>query len=206
MLKGRPMRHALLLSRLRDLSRNNARGLTLVEVVIVLGVFSVIVAAIWLVVSVVYENVRQYNAIRSLQTIVQNARQLWTRVPQLTGTVTNYTTTLDSQAAFPLEMRYTAGSATGVLNHAWANSSSGTVTVTYSDADTFVVTFSSLPRKACIGLATRLSGGEVTNLEGVRIGTTTYSGTSLPLTVVTANIACTSDTSNTISWYFNIRA
>lgn len=186
-------------------------GLSLVEMAIVLGVFSVVIAAIWLVVSVVYENVRQYNATRNLQTIVQNARQLWTRVPRLSGTPTNYTADFDFQTVFPKEMRTSSGNCTsasdatcGKIQHPWA--SSDNVTVTYFDADTFNVTFANLSKKACIGLAVRISGGDITNLEAVVIGTTTYSGTNLPLTPVTADVACSSPTANTITWQFNIRA
>lgn len=186
----------------------NRQGLTLVETVIVLGVFSIVIAAIWLVVSVVFENVKQYNAIRNVQTTVQNARQLWTRVSQLSGTPTDYTATMDSQAAFPLDMRYAPGTAGGILNHPWSSSATGTVTVTYVDGDTFAINFTSVPKKACIGLVTRMSGGEISNLEALVINSNVWATTSMPLTIVDANgsSGCTSATANTVTWRFNIRA
>ncbi|MBY0428211.1 MAG: prepilin-type N-terminal cleavage/methylation domain-containing protein, partial [Alphaproteobacteria bacterium] len=76
-------------------------GLTLVEATIVLAIVSVIIAAVWTVSSVVYENARQYQANRQMQTTVQNIRQLYARVNLLTN-IAEVTCTLDAQAAFPV--------------------------------------------------------------------------------------------------------
>lgn len=180
-------------------------GLTLVETTIVLAVVSVIVAAVWMVSSVVYENARQYTANRQLQTVVQNIRQVYLRINKFSAAGTALTATLDGQSVFPVEMRYNQSATTGVINHPWSTSSSGTVTVATVSTTTFGITFSNLPRKACVGLATKLSGGDLTGLQKVSVNSSSNSGSSLPLTVVTANTQCTSASSNTITWEFGLR-
>jgi prepilin-type N-terminal cleavage/methylation domain-containing protein len=202
--------------RLSPSLRHNRSGMTLIETVIVLGVFAVIIAAVWLVVSVVYENVRQTTATRNLQTVVQNMRQLMVRSPSIDedGTSTN-TQLLDRQGAFPVDMRVNQGDCIspsfnncGRLNHPWATNTTGTVTTNAigTNSATFYIRFASVPKKACIGLATKLSGGEISNLEGVVINGSSFTGTGLPLTVVSANLACNAGANNTIEWRFNIRA
>jgi Tfp pilus assembly protein PilE len=190
---------------------HNASGLTLVETTIVLAVVSVIVAAVWMVSSVVYENARQYQANRQVQTIVQNVRQLYTRVNALA--VADVTVTLDRQFAFPVEMRVTqnttAATADGLLNHPWVSLGTGSVKVYNADSTSFVVVFQGVPKKACIGLATKMTGGEITGIKGFKVGTYTggaYTGSmSLPVTIVTAATACSGAT-NDVSWYFDFRS
>ncbi|MDX1921596.1 MAG: type 4 pilus major pilin [Alphaproteobacteria bacterium] len=183
-------------------------GMTLVEATIVLAVASVIIAAVWMVSAVVYENARQYQANRQLQTIVQNVRQLYARVNALTN-IADVTCTLDAQAAFPVEMRVAQGtpcSTTPALNHPWSSATAGTVRVFNRTSTTFGIVFSGLPKKACVGLATKLTGGDITNLTAVIINSgTPITGTSLPITIVTSNAAC-NVTSNTLEWQFDIRA
>lgn len=191
---------------------NMQAGLTLVEASIVLAIVSVIIAAVWTVSSVVYENARQYQANRQMQATVQNIRQLYARINAVT-TATDVTCTLDAQAAFPIEMRVTQGtpcsSGTAKLNHPWASRVDGSVAVvnklpTASTPSGFTVRFTNLPRKACIGLATKLTGGDITNLFAVRIN-----GASVtpPVTIVTSTSSCNApgDT-NSIEWDFDIRA
>lgn len=182
-------------------------GMSLVETAIVLGIVSVIIAAVWMVSSVVYENARQYQANRQLQTTVQNIRQLYTRVNALTN-LADVTATLDSQKAFPIEMRVDQSSGAGKLNHPWGSSSTGTVLTYNRTASTFGIVFSKLPQKACIGLATKLSGGEISNITGMKVGTGSSPSavSSLPISVVTAASLCTSTSGdNTIEWDFDIR-
>lgn len=186
-------------------------GLTLVETVVVLGVFAIIVAAVWVVVGVVYENVHQYQATQQIQTIVQNTRQVYTRISGFSSAAgTSLTATLDAQDVFPKEMRVTPGAATGILNHPWSTRTAGSVSVVVADASTFGVQFNSLPKKACISLATKLSGGELAGLSSVGFGvggaiTSVKSGTDIPLTVVGAALACTSTSDNSVQWNFALR-
>jgi Tfp pilus assembly protein PilE len=192
--------------------KNNA-GLTLVETAIVLAVVSVIIAAVWSVSSVVYENARQYQANRQLQSTVQNARQLYTRINGFTAAAgSDLAVTLDKQDAFPKEMRVVQGtactSAPCALNHPWSSVSTGTVTAFVgSTSNSFAIKFSALTKKACVGLATKLSGGDISNLLSIKINSGSYlSGTSLPVGAVGADVACTSATANSIEWVFDIRA
>jgi type II secretory pathway pseudopilin PulG len=185
----------------------NNSGLTLVETTIVLAVVSVIIAAVWMVSSVVYENARQYQANRQMQTIVQNVRQLYARVNAL-STFADVTATMDSQLAFPIEMRLAQGTASDKLNHPWGQASTGTVRIYNRTSTTFGIVFTAVPKQACIGLATKLSGGEISNLSSFKINSSTYSGTGLPVTIVTANggSQCGAGNSNTLEWIFEIRA
>jgi len=191
---------------MRNMRLDNRAGMTLVETAIVLAIVSVIIAAVWTVSSVVYENARQYQANRQMQTIVQNVRQLYARINLLT-TDGDVTATLDSQAAFPVEMRLNQSTASDKLNHPWASQSGGSVRV-YNRLSvnnrTFGIVFSNLPKKACIGLATKLTGGDITNLSSVLINSTSVTP---PVTIVTAASSCNAagDT-NTIEWRFDIRA
>ena len=182
-------------------------GMTLVETTIVLAVVSVIIAAVWMVSSVVYENARQYQANRQMQTIVQNVRQLYARVNALTN-IADVTSTLDAQQAFPTEMRVAQGTASDKLNHPWGQAAAGTVRVYNRSATTFGIVFTGVPKKACIGLATKLTGGEISNLRTFIIASTSYTGTALPVTIVTAAGAsqCGAGDNNTLEWQFEIRA
>lgn len=182
-------------------------GLTLVEATIVLAVASVIIAAIWMVSTVVYENARQYQANRQMQTLVQNIRQLYARVNQLTN-IADVSCTLDNQAAFPIEMRVAQGtpcsSGTAALNHPWTSRTAGSVLVYNRNATTFGVVFSNLPKKACIGLATKLTGGDITGLKAVIIN---GSSVTPPVTIVTSAASCNiAGDTNSIEWQFDIRS
>src|SRR5262249_27433125 len=143
-----------------------------------------------------------------------NARQLYSRIAIFPASATaNQTLTLDRQAAFPQEMRVTPGTnettADGKINHPWSGDSAGTVTVVVvgagSTSSTFGVHFTKMPKKACISMATKLSGGEISNLSGLVINGTTNGLSSLPLTLITAATQCTSDTDNIMEWQFNLR-
>jgi prepilin-type N-terminal cleavage/methylation domain-containing protein len=181
------------------------KGFTLIELAIVLGVFAVIVAGIWMVVAVVYENVHQYQANRQIQTMVQNIRQLQQRITHFdTSNLSELTASLDNQAAFPLEMRVSEGTANGNLNHPW--STSGNAVHVYSRAATeFGIEFTGLPRKVCIQIATKMSGGEITGMTGIGFnGGTPLTLTSLPLTVVGAAVQCTNALANSVEWRFTL--
>ncbi|NDE90963.1 MAG: prepilin-type N-terminal cleavage/methylation domain-containing protein [Alphaproteobacteria bacterium] len=183
---------------------HNKAGLTLVETTIVLAIVSVIISAVWMVSSVVYENAHQYQANRQLQAIVQNVRQLYARLNALTN-LADVTITLDAQAAFPIEMRVNQSNAAGLINHPWASTATGSVKIFNRTSTTFGVVFSNLPKKACIGLATKLTGGEITNLSQVIINGTITPSSALPISVVSANLSCTSPNANSFEWQFNIR-
>lgn len=186
-------------------------GINLIELTIVLGVVSIIIGAVWLVASVVYENVRQYNATHNMQTLVQNIRQLYTRISVFPASSlgSNLTQTLDRQSAFPLDMRVTQGTndttADGKINHPWVSNSSGSVTVLAVTGNSFSVRFISMPKKACISMATKLSGGEIANLSSLIINGNAFQPDQMPLTVVGASVSCSSPESNTMEWRFGLR-
>ncbi|MBI3419754.1 MAG: hypothetical protein HY053_06450 [Proteobacteria bacterium] len=160
---------------------------------------------LWLVVAVVYENVRQYQANRELQSIVQNVRQLEMRISSFSDSLgTDITATLDNQTAFPVEMRVSEATANGNLNHPWS-SSGNTVHLLVEGATSFGIKFTSVPKKSCITLATKLSSGELQGLTSMEVGGTTVAIANLPINVVQAAGMCTSSNANTVKWVFNLR-
>lgn len=191
------------------------RGMTLIETTVVLAVFSIVIAGIWIAVNSVMENAKATNTVRQLQSIVQNARQVWTSIPQLSGTTTDYTAQLDFQKIFPLEMRLQPGACAtptatncGQLRHAWLSTANVTVYGITGVKTRFTVKYNNLPQKACISLAMRVSGGDVTNLYSLSINSgTAITGTSLPVPLGTASTQCNkTDSTNSLAWTFDIRA
>lgn len=184
-------------------------GLSLIETVIVLGVFALVVGGIWAAASIVNENARQYQASQQIQTIAQNVRQLYARVSDLSGYTPNQdiTGTIEGQAAFPASMCLTAGCPTNAVNTDITNGWSGQVHVRAytANATSFDIQYTGLPLKACIGLAAKLSGGDMVGLSVVTINNTPFSGIQLPLTVVTAGGACNNNSNNSVAWTFNLR-
>jgi prepilin-type N-terminal cleavage/methylation domain-containing protein len=186
-------------------TRPSNTGFTLIEIAIVLGVFAVIMAGIWLVVSVVYENVRGYETNRQLQTIVQNVRQLSQRISGFSSAAgTDVTANYDAQGAFPVEMRLNQQVTNGNLNHPWANTGDA-VHMFVRGPTSFGIQITKLPKKACISLVTKLSTGELAGLTAISVNGAADI-TSFPIALVDAAVACTQATSsNTVEWKFNLR-
>ncbi len=196
---------------MRHTRLKSCAGFTLIELAIVLGVFSIVMAALWIVASLVYENVRQHQLSREVQTIVQNIRQVSNNISRFTvAPDTDLTQTYDQQGVFPREMRLNPpasdDTADGILNHPWSTLATGTARV-FSRVDNthFGVSFIQMPRKACVGMATKLSGSEISGLSALRINGNTYTGAALPLTVVVANAACNNGDTNLVEWQFTLR-
>ncbi|HVY12273.1 MAG TPA: type II secretion system protein [Alphaproteobacteria bacterium] len=180
-------------------------GFTLLESAVVLGVIALLVGGIWMIVKVVYENTYEHQARMQIATLVRNFRQLYSRVGELTPDIPgDYTTLLDQQNAVPAEMRINAGANDGKLNHPWTSDPSGNVRVLYSTPSVFSVYLSRLPRKPCVALVSKLSGGEISGLSSILVDGTTYSSTDFPVGVVTANVGCNSDT-NGVYFNYNLR-
>jgi prepilin-type N-terminal cleavage/methylation domain-containing protein len=186
--------------------RDCRKGFTLVEIAIVLGIFALIMAGIWMVVAVVGENTRSYEASRQLQAMVQGIRQIEQRITGYTPTSIGNAITdrLDSQGAFPPEMRMQA-SVTNNLNHPWAGDGNAVHVFARSPSE-FGIQFTKLPKKACITLATKMSGSELSGLQSLNVNGNVTNITNLPLTLISATSRCTqNDSTNTIEWRFNLR-
>ena len=183
-------------------------GLTLIESVIVLGVFGVILAALWLVVGVVYENVRQYNASRQIQTIVNNARQIFSASATLTSS-TDYTARFVAQRVFPSEMLTSNDLTTARPNHPWETRAGGSVLVR---ADTpaggattttdFDVRFTNLPQKACISMLAKTSTSDFSGVTQVWLNGASL---ALPVTLIQADTNCQAGNANILTWVFPMR-
>ncbi len=186
-------------------SSRSQHGFTLIELAIVLGIFALILSAIWLVVAVVYENVRQYQANHLMQSMVQNIRQLEQRITRFDSSLgvsnRDITVNLDTQGAFPVEMRINEGTANGNLNNPWTTEGNS-VHVFVRAATEFGIEFKNMQKKPCIQIATKLSSGELAGLTGISINGTLTSATSLPLNLIQASALCTQDKTNTVEWRF----
>jgi prepilin-type N-terminal cleavage/methylation domain-containing protein len=187
--------------------RHSKKGFTLIEIAIVLGVFSIIMAGVWMVVTVVSENTRSYEASRQLQAAVQGIRQIEQRITGYTSSAgTEITTRLDTQNAFPPEMRMDQTNGNGNLNNPWT-SAGNAVHVYVREATVFGVTFTNLPKKACMTLATKMSGSELSGLQAMVFnGGSAINASNLPRTLIDAAGDCSqSGNTNSIEWRFNLR-
>lgn len=184
---------------------NSQRGFNLIEVSVVLAIVGLVVAAIWVIAGNVSENAKQYKFGEQQQLIVKNIRQIYQRSATFSS-VADITQTLDQQAAFPKEMRYnhpaTDDVADGILNHAWASRSTGTVTVFKRSATQFGIRYALVPKTSCVNIAAKFSGPETGTQELYINGTAI---TSFPISMGTALTNCTSATNNILEWRFGIR-
>lgn len=173
----------------------------MVESAIVLGVFAIIVAGIWLLLGSVYQKAREHNASLQIQTIVRNVRTLYGRVGELGGSAGDYTLNFDQQNIFPRDMKVT-NTADGKINHPWSTSGAGTVQVMAGfndpngEATQFDLHYIALSKKACTALATTIPNGQITGLVHVQVnGNQCYSSDgscskSLPMDIVTTAAEC----------------
>jgi prepilin-type N-terminal cleavage/methylation domain-containing protein len=182
--------------------RKPSRGFTLIETAIVLGVFAIIIAAIWMVVGVLYERAREHEANLQLQTLLRNVRQLYSRVGEVTTVSATYALTFDEQGLWPPEMKINPGTVDGKVNHPWSTSKNGSITVIGGVSDPngektmFDLIYSALPKKACVALAMQQSEGAILGLAHIKF---TSSGTcygpesgctAFPIDFTTASNQC----------------
>lgn len=103
------------------------RGFTLTELVLVLGVASLIIGAIWVAVRMVSERSGINRVIEQSITVVQHVREYYgattNRLPGPAGT--DITATVDTARLIPVDMRATPGAAGGVIHHALASVAGG---------------------------------------------------------------------------------
>jgi prepilin-type N-terminal cleavage/methylation domain-containing protein len=192
-----------------------ARGLTLIEMAIVLSVIGVIVAAIWVVAATTSENAKQHSFASQHQQIVQNMRQVCQRLNIFAAPYsTNITQEYDRQAVFPRELRLTQpatdAAADGNLNHQWTDFgviTTGTIQLWKINSTLFEIRYLRMPRKACVNLAIKLTGGEL-GMDRLIVGGTTFraSNGNVPATTTDATTACASATNNTMRWFYSLRA
>lgn len=177
-----------------------ARGFTLTEAAIVLGIVGLILGAIWVAAASVYANMRVNTANRQLMTIVQNIRSLYATQTVTTGLDT---TSAISAGIIPADMVISATSATNswgggvVVNSVNSGGGAGTG---------FNVRFLAVPRAGCIDFIVAASGqGHDEGLVGVSMSGGATTGTSFPVSPAAATTLCASATNNTPTFTFRLR-
>ena len=189
--------------RIKQYRVSQVRGFTLTEAAIVLGIVGLILGAIWVAASSVYQNMRIARSSEELLQIAQHIRTLNSTQNTVdpNATTANYI----SAGVFPSDMV----SGTSVIN-IWG----GTVTITPTNAagtanDGFVVTFGGIPANACADFLTRNTGtGRDTGIVGYAVAAnnaaTAANNSTFPVNVSTAVGVCT-NTSNAVSFTFKLK-
>jgi type II secretory pathway pseudopilin PulG len=135
-------------------------GFTLTEIAIVLGIMGLILGAIWVAASGVYNNQKVSKANTELMTIAQGVRAMYsTQTAVDTAAGTDESGALATGGVFPNDIVIAGAAAEPYANGPWTGSSirvfSSTVTNT---GDAFQIEFADVPPSACIQLETAVTG------------------------------------------------
>jgi prepilin-type N-terminal cleavage/methylation domain-containing protein len=170
-----------------------ARGFTMTELAIVLGIIGIILGAIWVAASRVYQNNKVQVAVRDAATIVQGYRSLFTTHAVDTGVALADETCLGvTSGFFPSDMilasaTCTTGTTTTYPRHPWNNYVQVYTDQTYQGIQIY---FANLTQAACNQLAGQLSNASDVIYENI-------SGTAQYLSPFAANTPYTNSQINT---------
>lgn len=146
-----------------NFNRNTAKGFSLIELLLVLGVLAILLVAAF----VVYPQVRDRNQanaeVSNLTTIKANINNLYA---SRGGNYADLNNTIAVQArAFPQNMVVGAATASDAVQAAWG----GVVTVNEgATAREFTITYNEVPAGVCLGLVSGAAG----NFSQVLVGST----------------------------------
>lgn len=179
-------------------------GFTLTEAAIVLGIVGLILGAIWVAATSVYNNIRVKRTSEQLLQIVQSIRSMHSTTSTL-GSNDDLTADFSKAGVFPADML------DGVTDTSPVDIWGGDVAVQGVTVDGnvgagFVVTFEMVPQAACIDLIVRNTGqGRDTGLSKVEADG--GSETAFPISVSDAADACsvTASTGNTLQFTFKLK-
>jgi type II secretory pathway pseudopilin PulG len=179
------------------------KGFTLTEIALVLGVIGLILGAIWVAASFVYQNQKVAKATQQLLAITQAVRSLYATSPAIGDAAgTDETAAFISAKVFPSDM---------INGAATVNPWNGTVMVTpqkiTNAGDMFGIEYNLVPSSACISLlvattgAGRDSGLWFASASAAALGAAAYgaAGTAFPISAATAASAplCTANAATT---------
>lgn len=176
--------------------KHKARGFSLLELLLVVGVGAVLILAGLSAYRLVSEGNSATQGIRQLQTLKQQVQQAYQGEAGYGTTAgTDMTATLNSMRMLPSDMPVT--SAGNIRNAFGANTQIVTGALVSGNAPTFLVTFAGVGTAACNKMGTTFSTANASDFVDVTIGTTVLTAP----TVTTVAAACTAAT-NTITWEF----
>jgi len=178
------------------------RGFTLTEAAIVLGIVGLILGAIWVAASAVYNNMRVQTTTTQLLQMVQSIRSLHA-TQQTMGGSGDIASDLAKAGAVPKDMVGGTDDAMTVTN-TWG----GAVTIEPADSGAaFQIEYASVPREACTELVTRMTGpGRDSGLSEIGTADSTFvaADSDFPVSVIDAVAACTDASSNTLTFLFRL--
>lgn len=201
--------------------RSTRRGFTLTEIAIVLGIIGMILGAIWVAASSVYNNQRVARATNELLTIAQSVRSLYatSQTVDTTGnadmdvSATNATHYTYLQAnVFPSDMMVMSGSPPTPIAAVdpWNGGVAITQATVTNAGDAFNIFFDQVSQGGCIALLTANTGtGRDGSLQAVGAGiagtTPTIATTTFPVAASVAQGLCTG-TKNVVGFEFRLKA
>jgi len=200
-----------LISRFATKPLRRHRGFSLVEAAIVLGVFSIIVSALWAVVGSVREKVRQEQAFEQIVMVVNNVRAFYKGQAGISGGYPTLTNDLLVNQVIPPDMHRPGTAAPGMLaDHPWgpvgsAAATGGFLVRAEGDHQSFRIRLLGLKRDSCIAMAMKLGPTKgATGLQSVGINANTLSP---PVSLASASARCnvTASSGNRVEFVFRLR-
>jgi len=190
--------------------RKTSRGFTLTELAIVLGIIGLILGAIWVAASKVYQSNRTDTAVKEIQTILSGYRSLYSThaVDTGAGSWTDLTCVGVNSGFFPNDMippgtTCSAGNTASYPQHPW---NSWLQVNGVQDWQAIMLVFIGLPRDACNSLAQQVSAaGDLVweDINGTPVSLPPL-GNGTPFTA--SQIAATCSAGNTNFIYFAFKA
>lgn len=191
------------------------RGFSLLEIVIVLGVATLLVTGIWMIAATAMNNHKKSVLIRDVAMIIQDTRALFSAQPIDVGTFTQ--TDAINARLFPASwLRSSAGGGQLLVQPFARNFNVHSASMRNSANNIYLwigdpAPGAGLPQDACVALATGL--GTTANFErmgflmilvfrGAGLDTRFYKA-DMPITVPEASQACASATDNTVQVIFD---
>lgn len=187
------------------------RGFSLVEAAIVLGVFSIIVSALWAVVGSVRENIRREQACDQIVTVVNNIRAHYEGEDRIESGYNELTNLLIEKGVIPSDMHRSGTSSPSMrADHPWgpvgsAAANGGFLVRAEGDHQSFRIRLLGLKRDSCIAMAMKLGPTKgATGLQSVGINANTLSP---PVSLASASAGCnvTASSGNRVEFVFRLR-
>ena len=146
------------------------RGFTLTEIAIVLGIIGLILGAIWVAASAVYQNLRTSKATTELLTVAQAVRTMYATSASVdagadmpaafaASTVGAANATYIAAGVFPTDTLNTGNPATAtIVTDPWSGGIAIVAAKATVASDSFAIEFNKVPTTACITLFTGNTG------------------------------------------------